>query len=406
LAIGNSNLYKQVCSIVVMDSIFYNFNPWWEQEYSLNYIIRDKYFKQLIDFIPKKEVVFLTGLRRVGKTTLMYQLIEYLLKSVKKEQIFYISLDLLSLKDKSIYEIIQDYRKIHGLSKDVFSYVFLDEITIKKDFHQELKNLYDLGNIKIFVSSSSATKLKDTSAFLTGRARYIEVEPLDFNEFLLFNNYSPKKKDYQLLEKYFEEYMEFGGMPEYVLTKDPTYITEVVNNIILKDIVAKYGIKNTEKVFDLFRLLMERVGKPLTYSKIANILDISKDSVQTYINYFLETYLFSKIEVNGKLNERIKGPKKFYCGDVGIKNVSTGFRDKGAIYENLVYNKIKSDYKNHLKGEINFLYKDGVEIDFVTKDFLLEAKFGQEMNEKQKNLFDNYKIKNKIVARGVDFFIG
>ena len=388
-----------------MDSIFYNFNSWWEQEYSLNYIIRNKYFEPLIDLIPKKEIVFLTGLRRVGKTTLMHQLIEYLLKSVKKEQIFYISLDLLSLKDKSIYEIIQDYRKIHGLSKDTFSYIFLDEITIKKDFHQELKNLYDLGNIKIFVSSSSATKLKDTSAFLTGRARYVEVEPLDFNEFLLFNNYSPKKKDYHLFEKYFEEYMEFGGMPEYVLTKDPTYITEVVNNIILKDIVAKYGIKNTEKVFDLFRLLMERVGKPLTYSKIANVLDISKDSVQTYINYFLETYLFSKIEVKGKLNERIKGPKKFYCGDVGIKNVSTGFRDKGAIYENLVYNKIKSDYKNHLKGEINFLYKEGVEIDFVTKDFLLEAKFGLEMNEKQKSLFDNYKIKNKMVAQGVDFFI-
>jgi uncharacterized protein len=388
-----------------MESIFYNFNPWWEQKYSLNYIVRNKYFKHLIDLIPKKEIIFLTGLRRVGKTTLMHQLIEYLLKSVKKEQIFYISLDLLSLKDKSIYEIIQEYRKIHGLSKDTFSYIFLDEITIKKDFHQELKNLYDLGNIKIFVSSSSATKLKDTSAFLTGRARYVEVEPLDFNEFLLFNNYSPKKKDYQLFEKYFEEYMEYGGMPEYVLTKDPTYIIEVVNNIILKDIVAKYGIKNTEKVFDLFRLLMERVGKPLTYSKIANILDISKDSVQTYINYFLETYLFSRIEVKGKLNERIKGPKKFYCGDVGIKNVSTGFRDKGAVYENLVFNKIKSDYKDHLKGEINFLYKDAVEIDFVTKDFLLEAKFGLEMNEKQKILFDNYKIKNKIVAQGVDFFI-
>jgi uncharacterized protein len=388
-----------------MESIFYNFNPWWEEEYSLNYITRNKYFGLLIDLIPKKEVVFLTGLRRVGKTTLMYQLIEYLLKSVKKEQIFYISLDLLSLKDKSIYEIIQEYRKICGLSKDVFSYVFLDEITAKKDFHQELKNLYDLGNIKIFVSSSSATKLKDTSAYLTGRARYVEIEPLDFNEFLMFKNYHPKKKDLQLFEKYFEEYMEFGGMPEYVLTKDPSYITEVVNNIILKDIVAKYGIKNKDKIFDLFRLLIERVGKPLTYSKISNVLDISKDSVQTYIGYFLETYLFARVEMKGKLNERIKGSKKFYCGDVGVKNVSNGFKDKGAIYENLVYNKIKSDYKNPLFGGINFLYKDGVEIDFVTKDLLIEAKFGQEMNEKQKKLFDNYKIKNKIVAQGVDFFL-
>jgi len=382
-----------------MKDIFYDFNPWWEKEYALDYIEREKYLSPLIELIPKKEVIFLTGLRRVGKTTLMHQLIQHVLKTQDPKYIFYISLDLLALRDTSIYEIIQEYRKIQSLSKDTFSYIFLDEITAKKDFQQELKNLYDLGNIKIFVSSSSATKLKDTSAYLTGRARYVEIEPLSFDEFLIFKGYFPKKKDSQLFEKYFEEYMEYGGMPEYVLTKNPSYITEVVNNIILKDIVAKYGLKN------IFRLLIERVGKPLTYSKIAKILDMSKDSVQTYINYFLETYLFSRVEVQGKLNERIKGPKKFYCGDVGIKNVSNGFKDKGAIYENLVYNKIKTNYKNPLTGGVHFLYKDGVEIDFVTKDFLLEAKFGQEMNEKQKKLFDNYKIKQKIIAQGVDFFL-
>lgn len=388
-----------------MESVFYNFNPWWEEKYSVDALPRERYFNQLIKLIKNKEIIFLTGLRRVGKTTLMYQLIEYLLEHCNSKNIFYISLDLLSLKDKSIYEIINEYKKIQGLSNDEFVYIFLDEITSKKDFHQELKNLYDLGNTKIFVSSSSATKLKDTSAYLTGRSRNIEIRPLDFNEFLIFRGYSPKKQDFYLFEKYFEEYMEYGGMPEYVLTKDPAYITEVVDNIILKDIVAKYGIKNKERVFDLFRLLVERVGKPLSYTRIGHILDISKDSVQTYINYFLETYLFSRIEMKGKLNERIKGPKKFYCGDVGIKNVSHGFKDKGAIYENLVFNKIKESYSSSFKEGIHFLYQNGIEIDFIVEDTLIECKYGQEMSDKQKRLFDSYKIKNKIIAEGVKFFL-
>ena len=384
-----------------MKEIFTPFNPWWHTSYNTKSITRTKYIQKLKTLLSTKDIIILTGLRRVGKTTILHQLIEHLLQSVSKNHIFYISLDLLSIKNITIYEIIQEYRSIQKIKMQEFIYVFLDEITAKEHFQQELKNLYDLGNCKIFVSSSSATKLKDTHAYLTGRARYIEIEPLDFAEFLEFRNYKISPDNSQLYKPYFEEYMEFGGIPEYVLQKDPTYISDLTRTIILKDIVAKYGIRNTEALFDLFKLLIERVGKPLSYTRISNILNISVDSVQTYISYFLETYLFYQIDIVGKLNERIKGPKKLYAGDVGLKNVTHGFKDKGAIYENLVFLKIKSETKEF----IHFLYKDGIEIDFCYGDTLIEAKFGQEMTDKQQKLFDSFKAKNKIIASGVEFFL-
>ena len=187
-------------------------------------------------------------------------------------------------------------------------------------------------------------------------------------------------------------------MPEYVLTKDPQYISELVEVIISKDIIAQNNLKNHKAVFDLYRLLCERVGKQISYNKLAKILDIDNETVSRYVSYFLNTYLFDIIEVKGKLNEKIKSNKKLYCVDIGMRNVVTGMRDLGAIYENLVYNKIK-------EKSPSFIYQDGLEIDFCFNSTLIEAKFNQELEGRQKELFDNLNFKNKIVAQGVDFFL-
>lgn len=384
-----------------MKEILEEFNPWWKNgNYEFKFIDRDKYLEKLVKQFKLKDVVVLTGLRRVGKTTIMKALISELLKKgVNSKNIFFVSLDMLSLKDYSIYEIIQEYKKNNLISNSEKIYLFLDEVTYKENFNQELKNLYDLGNSKIFASSSSASVLKDNKAFLTGRAKYIEVEPLDFSEFLKFNNRDIENTEYHILKKLFEEYMEYGGMPEYVLCKDKQYLSELSEMIITKDIIAEKNIKNHRAVFDLYRLLCERVGKQITFNKLSKILNVDNETISRYVSYFIDTYLFEIIEIKGKLNQRIKSSKKLYCVDVGIRNAITGMRDLGAIYENLVYNKIK-----HQKP--NYYMKDGIEIDFITKTDLIEAKYNQEMTEKQKEVFGKVKIKNKVVANGVDFFIG
>jgi len=384
-----------------MQDLFYEYNPWWEEEYDLIGIKREKYLSFLERNLNNKDIILITGLRRVGKSTLLKQLVYSLITDYKiqPKKIFYLSLDSYLLKDMTIQDIVKEYRKIHNLATNDKIYLFLDEVTYKDSFKEELKNMYDLGNCKIFATASSATKLIDKKALLTGRSRLLEVEPLDFQEFLLFRNYSPKKSEKYLLEKYFEEYMEYGGLPEYVLTKDPEYIVSLTKNIIYKDIIAKYGLKDSEAIEDLFRLLCERVGKQVSYNKLGNILGITKDSVKKYIGYFKETYLFYVIEKDAKsLNERIADNKKIYCADVGIKNVVTGFRDLGAIYENLVFLKLKSNNPKYVKI-------DGIELDFKFKDTLVEAKYNQELKDKQKKLYDELQVKNKILANSIDFFI-
>lgn len=384
-----------------MEQLFYEFNPWWEEKYNLIGIKRDKYLFFLKNNLKNKDIILLTGLRRVGKSTLIKQFIYSLINeyNINPKKICYLSLDAFPFKEKSIFDLVREFRKINNLKINEKIYLFFDEVTYKDSFKEELKNLYDLGNTKIFATSSSASILIDKKALLTGRSRSLEVEPLDFQEFLLFRDYNPKKSEKYLLEKYFQEYMEYGGMPEYVLTKDPEYIINLTKNIIYKDIIAKYNLRDNQAVEDLFRLLCERVGKPISYNKLAKILDIGKDTVKNYITYFKESYLFYIIEKDAKsLNERIVDNKKVYCADVGIKNVVTGFRDKGSIYENLVFLKIK-------KENPRFIKKNGIEIDFKYKDTIIEAKYNQEIKDKQKELFDSLKVKNKIIADGVDFFI-
>jgi len=228
------------------------------------------------------------------------------------------------LDEYSISEIVDEYRKIHKLSSSQKIYLFLDEVTSKSSYQQELKNFYDLENIKIFASSSSASLLKDSNAFLTGRQRTLEVMPLSFEEYLQFREIVIKKADGHLYESYFEEYMQDGGMPEYVLTGDVSYLQNLIENIISKDIIAHYNIRNAQVVKDFYKLLMERSGKLLTFNKIANILEISVDSAKRYFHYFEETYLIYSITKYGKLNEQLKSAKKVYASDVGLRNVVTG----------------------------------------------------------------------------------
>ena len=127
-----------------------------------------------------------------------------------------------------------------------------------------VKNTFIFGcyfNVKIYASSSSASLLKDKNAYLTGRQRVIEVMPLNFDEYLVFKNITIKKSDAYLIESYFEDYMSDGGMPEYVLTGDISYIQNLIDNIIYKDIIAYYNIKSESVIKDFYKLLMERSEK-------------------------------------------------------------------------------------------------------------------------------------------------
>jgi len=137
-------------------------------------------------------------------------------EGIMRENILYVSLDDFLLDDKNILEILEEYRKLMKKKKEEQVYLFLDEITYKEHWQRQLKTLYDRENCVIIASSSSSSVFSDEHAALTGRSVILTIEPLDFEEWLFFKNFDLKKRDSNLLESYFEDFLSSGGMPEYI----------------------------------------------------------------------------------------------------------------------------------------------------------------------------------------------
>ena len=344
-----------------MQEILYQFNPWWEKKFELKLFERGRYIKLITDNMNTRDIIFLIGMRRVGKTSIIYQFIEKLLEKTEASRILYISLDHPVFEGKPLLDVLTEFRKIHSISRDKKLFLFFDEIHMKK-------------------------------GFLTGRYKKIQVEPLNFSEYLQFKGIKTLKSESYLLEKHLEEYMKIGGMPEYVIRNDPEYIIELVDSIIYKDIVGVHSIKNPEIMKKLFLLLAERAGKRLTYNKLSNILGLSADTISQYIYFFEETYLINTVHKYSKsLNERLYAPKKIYFSDLGIRNVYTGIRDIGALAENLVFLNIKNT------GEVFYYFESEKEIDFIVNNTAIEVKYKDTVSEDELKTLMLSKFKKKIL---------
>ena len=381
-----------------MEDILYRYNPWWEKGYKFEPVIeRPASLEMMKKHLHSGRIVFLTGLRRVGKTTLLKLLIKDLIQKeeVQPDHLCYISLDDYLLSKRTILEIVEEYRKIHRLSVREKVFLFLDEISYQKDYEIQLKNLYDFRTAKIYASSSSASILKSRKPYLTGRCMTIEILPLDFQEYLTFKQVKISKADSHLTERYFEDFLKTGGLPEYVLRGDIEHLKELVDDIIYKDIVAFYNVKNPQLMKDYFLLLMERAGKIGSINKISNILKIAPDSAKRYLEMFADTYLVHLVSRSGKTNVKILAPKKVYAADLGVRTLYTGFRDIGSLFENYVYLKIK-----HLNP--CYVYENGSEIDFLTSGkILIEVKYRSQMSKKQQDLFNTYPVKERVIITGI-----
>jgi predicted AAA+ superfamily ATPase len=165
-----------------VESVYMEYNPWWEGEYEPEDLIeRTSVMEKAGKWLKDESIIILTGLRRVGKTTIMKLIIRKLIREgVDAKDIFYVSLDDYALDSLSILDIVEQYRSLQKLPVDRKIYLFLDEVAYKDRFHQQLKNLYDRQKVKIVASSSSSSVLRDKKAFLTGREMVIRIFPLEF----------------------------------------------------------------------------------------------------------------------------------------------------------------------------------------------------------------------------------
>lgn len=375
-----------------MEDLLYQYNPWWEGQFDATGVRpRSTQIAKIESLISEKRAVFLTGLRRVGKTTLIKLLTGRLIKKgIDPHTILYVSMDDYLLRKASIVDIVSAFRRIHKLSVDRSVFLLFDEITYKPDYPQQLKNLIDRERATVLAASSSSSLLRDQKAFLTGRSATIEIQPLSLTEYLDFKGIRVARKDQQLLDTYFRDYIRDGGLPENVLQPTRDYLMNLVDDIIQKDITAFRGLKDPQVLRDYFTLLMERSGKQVSINKISNILKISPDTSRRYLSYFEETYLVHLLPRWGKTNERILSPKKVYASDLGIKFLFIGERDLGSYFENYIFLQI------HDRQKLSYYYENGVEIDFLTDDdVLIESKYNAELDGEQLKVFRNHPASRK-----------
>ena len=359
-----------------MDSLLHRFNPWWTDDFHTPAIPRQQYQRKLMSLVGTRDIVLVTGLRRVGKTTLLYLTIESLLEKVPADRIFYVSLDHMGLRDHTILDIVEEYRRINRLRHDERAYLFLDEVHLKEDFELQLKNLYDEGHTKVFASGSASLEITMRSPHLTGRQRLVTIHPLDFGEFLAFNEVEVAPADTHLLLELAEDHVRYGGIPEYVRTRDMSYLQSVVDTILWRDVAGRHDIRNREMLAGMLALVAQSVGTRLSVRKISKVLGVSTDTVSRTLDLFVEANLIHQIEREGKVSERKASPRKMYLADTGLFSILTEGVNLGSMVENAVYLALMRT------GRVRYHMASGKEVDFISRNTAWESKYKTRITEK------------------------
>ena len=323
-----------------------------------NIIKRDEYLKRIIDKKENGLIKVITGIRRCGKSFLLFNLFyDYLIQSgVKEEQIIRIALDDDTFEKYRDSDELSKYIRGKIVNSDMY-YILIDEVqyAITKDelknpenirLYNVLNGLMRLRNVDIYVTGSNSKMLtKDVLTAFRGRGDEIKIYPISFKEF-----YSLEGGD---KSDAYEEYALYGGMPLVLSKKNDVekmrYLQNLFTEVYFKDIEERYDIEMPDVLSELTDDLCSSVGSLTNASKIAKTLQsvknikVSSTTISRYLNYLIESFLFSnakRYDVKGK--KYFEYPSKYYCTDIGLRNARLNFRqqEETHIMENIIYNEL------------------------------------------------------------------
>ncbi|MDD6082406.1 MAG: ATP-binding protein [Oscillospiraceae bacterium] len=380
-------------------------------------IKRDSYLEQLKIRKDNGMIKIITGIRRSGKSFLLFVLFKkYLLEiGVDNDHIIEIALDGIEndeLRDpKKCYQYIKD-----AIKDDRKYYVLLDEVQFMPRFEEVLNSLIRISNIDVYVTGSNSKFLSsDIVTEFRGRGDEIRIYPLSFAEF-----YAAFDGDY---DDAWEEYMIYGGLPQVALfsveRQKAEYLKNIFTNVYIKDVVERNAIQNIDEISTLVDILASSIGAPTNPTKISNTfksergLIYSNKTISKHIDYLAEAFLISKADRYDIKGRKYVGANlKYYFSDIGLRNARLNFRQQEPthIMENIVYNELlvrgynvdvgivdifannSAGKRVHKQLEVDFVVNQGSQRYYiqVAYDMSSEEKQTQELNS-FRNIPDSFK---------------
>lgn len=355
-----------------------------------------KIYAQLDKYLKSKEILVLTGMRRVGKTTLYRMLFE----DIKSENKAFFDMENpieQKIFEETDFNNIMMNLKEFGIHQKNKAYIFMDEIQAMPQAVRVVKYLYDHYNIKFFLTGSSSFYLKNLfPESLAGRKYIFELFPLDFEEFLVFKNqkkdfadsFSEKDKsknyiNFERVKKFYDEYLEYGGFPGVVLEEKTEEkklkLNDIFKSYFEKDVKYLADFKQINVFRDLILLLMQRVGAKMEISKISSELGVSRETVYSYLSFLEGTYFISLISPFSKnVDREVSGTKKVYICDSGLLNIFARVSE-GSLFENAVFHTLKKYgkihyYQRRIGGEIDFILNESIAFEARLKGTVYDMK--------------------------------
>lgn len=380
-------------------------------------IKRDHYLSQLIMRKDNGMIKVITGIRRCGKSFLLFRIFKHYLmeNGIDREHIIEIALD--GIENEELRDPKVCYRYIKEMMHDEQKYyLFLDEVQFMPRFEEVLNSLLRISNIDVYVTGSNSKFLSsDIVTEFRGRGDEVRIYPLSFAEFS-----SVYEGDY---DEAWEEYMIYGGLPQVVQFQDERqkaeYLKNIFANVYLKDVIERNKIQNIDELGTLVDILASAIGAPTNPTKISNTFASERQSgyshktIANHIDLLAEAFLISKAnryDIKGR--KYIGANLKYYFNDIGLRNARLNFRQQETthIMENIVYNELLIRGYNVDVGIVDAYAKDKtgktvrkqLEVDFVVNQgsqrYYIQVAYDMTSEEKQiqelnslRNIPDSFK---------------
>lgn len=333
---------------------------------------RNLYLNKIKPYINKPVIKVITGMRRVGKSYLLKQIMEDLKAvDIAKKNILYIN------KESLEYEFIGNYSDLYQYVRSFFNtvtgrkYLFVDEIQEINEWEKAITSFFSEGDFDIYITGSNAHLLSsEIATLISGRYIEIPVFTLSFEEFLMFRG--KKKKD---ITTEFSTYLWAGGFPaihHFDFNREVVYqyINSLYNTIVLKDVIKRNNVRNVNLLENITRYIFDNIGNIFSAKKVSDYMKSQKmkvgiETVQNYISYFLSTLAIHKVpryDIKGK--RLLELHEKYYLGDVAMRHALLGYREAeiSGVLENLVFLELKRRGYQVYIGKL-----ENKEIDFIAE---------------------------------------